>query len=103
VVVSGVGTLLVVASGLILGALIMHYLLKDGTRLRAFGRGSGRPGLRREVDGFIGDSCRVLRDYGRGRTVMTALGGDAVSRLRARGFFQRVAERAALTVRHVLR
>ena len=32
--VSGVGTLVGLASGLILGALIMYYLLKDGTRLR---------------------------------------------------------------------
>ena len=32
--VEGVGTLVGVASGLILGALIMYYLLKDGTRLR---------------------------------------------------------------------
>ena len=33
-VVSGFGTLVAVASALILGALIMYYLLKDGTRLR---------------------------------------------------------------------
>ena len=33
-VVSGFGTLVALASGLILGALIMYYLLKDGTRLR---------------------------------------------------------------------
>jgi predicted PurR-regulated permease PerM len=29
--------------------------------------------LRDEVDDFIGDSCRTLRDYGRGRTVMSAI------------------------------
>ena len=32
--VSGIGTLVAIAGGIILGALIMYYLLKDGTRLR---------------------------------------------------------------------
>ena len=32
--VSGFGTMVAVVSGVILGALIMYYLLKDGTRLR---------------------------------------------------------------------
>ena len=31
------------------------------------------PSLRGDVDGFIGDSCRILRDYGKGRTVMSAV------------------------------
>jgi predicted PurR-regulated permease PerM len=149
-VVSGVGTLVGVASGLILGALIMYYLLKDGTRLRrsVVAQVEDRT-LRLEVDGFIGDSCRILRDYGWGRTVLSAtvsvviglaslllglplvftimvanfiggyipyigafLGGglavivilgDAIRRLRSRGFFRRVAERAEPTVQHMLR
>jgi putative heme transporter len=71
--VSGVGTLVGVASGLILGALIMYYLLKDGARLRRSVVAQVDPGLRGEIDGFIGDSCRVLRRYGRGRTVMSAI------------------------------
>ena len=25
------------------------------------------------MDGFVGDSCRILRDYGKGRTVMSAV------------------------------
>jgi putative heme transporter len=71
-VVSGVGSLIGIASGVILGALIMYYLLKDGTRLRRsfvdrFGRDA-----RAEVDDFIGDTCRILRSYGRGRTIMSA-------------------------------
>jgi putative heme transporter len=71
-VISGVGSLIGIASGVILGALIMYYLLKDGTRLRRsfvdrFGRGA-----RAEVDDFIGDTCRILRSYGRGRTIMSA-------------------------------
>ena len=71
--VSGVGTLIGVASGLILGALIMYYLLKDGTALRRALVARIGPTIRDDVDGFIGDSCRVLRDYGRGRTVLSAI------------------------------
>jgi putative heme transporter len=72
-VVSGIGTLVAVASGVILGALIMYYLLKDGTRLRRAVVAQVDASLRDEVDDFIGDACRILRDYGRGRTVMSAV------------------------------
>jgi putative heme transporter len=72
-VVSGFGTLLGLASGLILGALIMYYLLKDGTRLRRSVVAQVDPRLRDELDDFIGDAIRILRDYGRGRTVMSAI------------------------------
>jgi predicted PurR-regulated permease PerM len=71
--VSGVGTLVGLASGLILGALIMYYLVKDGTSLRRSLVNWIDPPLREDVDGFIGDSCQILRDYGRGRTVMSAI------------------------------
>jgi putative heme transporter len=72
-VVSGIGTLVGLASGLILGALIMYYLLKDGTRLRRSVVAQVDPRLADELDDFIGDAIRVLRDYGRGRTVMSAI------------------------------
>ena len=72
-VVSGFGTLVAVASAVILGALIMFYLLKDGTRLRRAVVAQVDPRLRDEVDDFIGDAIRILRDYGRGRTVMSAI------------------------------
>jgi putative heme transporter len=71
--VSGIGTLVGVASGLILGALIMYYLLKDGTRLRRLVVAQVDPRLREEVDGFFGDAIGILRDYGRGRTVMSVI------------------------------
>src|SRR5512133_3564895 len=71
--VAGIGKLVGLASGLILGALIMHYLLKDGTRLRRAVVAQVDPRLRAEVDGFIGDAIGILRDYGRGRTVMSAI------------------------------
>jgi predicted PurR-regulated permease PerM len=71
--VSGIGTLVAIASGLILGALIMYYLLKDGTRLRRAVVAQVDTSLRGEVDDFIGDACRILRDYGKGRTVMSAV------------------------------
>ena len=61
------------ASGLILGVLIMYYLLQDGASLRRSVVGWIDPRLQKDVDGFIGDSCRTLRDYGRGRTVMSAV------------------------------
>jgi putative heme transporter len=71
-VVSGVEALVGLAGGLILGALIMYYLLKDGTKLRRSVVGQIAPSVRGEVDSFVGDACRILRDYGRGRTVMSA-------------------------------
>ena len=71
--VAGFSTLVGVTSGLILGALIMYYLLKDGTRLRRAVVAQFDPRLRGEIDGVIGDACRILRDYGRGRTVMSAI------------------------------
>ena len=71
--VEGVSTLVGVASGLILGALITYYLLKDGTRLRRAVVAQARPRLRGEFDSFLGEAFRILRDYGRGRTVLSAI------------------------------
>jgi putative heme transporter len=71
--VSGLNGLIGLASGLILGALIMYYLLKDGTRMRRSVVAQIDPTIRDGVDGFIGDACRILRDYGRGRTAMSAI------------------------------
>ena len=71
--VEGVGSIIGLASGIILGALIMYYLLKDGTRLRRSLVGQVDPRLRDEVDDFFGDSIRALREYGRGRTIMSAI------------------------------
>ena len=72
-VVSGFHTLIAIASGLILGALIMYYLVKDGSRFRRSVVAMVEPNLRADVDGFVGDACRTLRDYGQGRTVMSAI------------------------------
>ena len=71
--VSGIGVLVAIASGVILGALIMYYLLKDGSRLRQAVVNQVDPALRGDVDDFIGDSCRILRDYGQGRSIMSAI------------------------------
>lgn len=70
--VSGVGSLVGFASGVILGALIMYYMLKDGTSMRRSLVAAMGPEARADVDGFITDSCQTLRDYGRGRTIMSA-------------------------------
>jgi putative heme transporter len=72
-VVSGVEALVGLASGLILGALIMYYLLKDGTRLRRSVVAQIDASIRDEVNSFITDACGILRDYGRGRTAMSAI------------------------------
>jgi predicted PurR-regulated permease PerM len=71
--VEGVDTLIGIASGIILGALIMYYLLKDGNKLRRAVVSRFGPALQSDVDGFIGDACRILRDYGQGRTVMSGV------------------------------
>jgi putative heme transporter len=71
--IAGVGSLVGLASGLILGALIMYYMLKDGAKLRAAVVAQVDASIRGEIDDFIGDSCRILRDYGRGRTIMSGI------------------------------
>ena len=56
---AGVGSIVALAGGIILGALIMYYLLKDGAKLRrAVVAQVEDPGIREDVDGFIGDACR---------------------------------------------
>ncbi len=72
-IVSGLEAMVGLAGGLILGALIMYYLLKDGTSLRRSVVAQVSPSIRDDVDSFISDACRILRDYGRGRTVMSAI------------------------------
>ena len=71
--VSGVSSLIGLAGGLILGAMIMYYLLKDGASLRRGLVARIDPAMRSGFDGFIGDACRILREYGWGRTVMSAI------------------------------
>ncbi len=72
-IVEGVGSIIGLVSGIILGALIMYYLLKDGNQFRRAVVRMFGPALRGDVDGFIGDSCRILRDYGKGRSIMSGI------------------------------
>ena len=67
------GSALAVAGGVILGSLIMYYLLKDGNAFRRAVVQQVDESARDDVDGFIGASCRNLRSYGRGRTIMSAI------------------------------
>lgn len=69
----GVDKFVGLASGLVLGALIMYYLLKDGSRIRRSVVAQFDYTAQGEVDGFLGDSFATLRDYGRGRTIMSAI------------------------------
>ena len=71
--VEGVSSIIGLVSGIILGALIMYYLLKDGNRFRRPVVGAFGPALRGDVDAFLGDSFRILRDYGKGRSIMSAI------------------------------
>jgi putative heme transporter len=69
----GINALIGLASGLILGALIMYYLLKDGSQIRRALVAKFGGTTRDEIDGFIGDACAILREYGRGRTIMSGM------------------------------
>jgi putative heme transporter len=71
--IEGIDALIGIASGLILGALIMYYLLKDGTRFRQAVVAQFDADAQAGIDDFMGDAGRILRDYGRGRTVMSAI------------------------------
>ena len=71
--IAGVSTVIGLASGIVLGTLVMYYLLKDGNRFRRVAVGAFDPALRGDIDGFIGEACRTLRVYGRGRTIMSAI------------------------------
>ena len=66
-------SLFALASGMILGSLIMYYLLKDGSKFRQAVVVRVSDAVRDDVDGFIGDSCRNLRSYGKGRSIMSAI------------------------------
>jgi predicted PurR-regulated permease PerM len=72
-IVSGIDALVGLAGGLILGALVMYYLLKDGANLRRSVVAQISPSIRNDIDSFIADACQILRSYGRGRTVMSAV------------------------------
>ena len=72
-IVSSLGSLVAFAGALILGALIMYYLLKDGARLRQAVVAQVGPSIRDDVNDFISDACAILRDYGRGRTAMSGI------------------------------
>jgi putative heme transporter len=63
--VSGIGTVVALASGVILGALIIYYLLKDGTRLRRAVVGQVDPEFRNDLDDFIGDRVKSCATTGR--------------------------------------
>ena len=75
-IVEGIDGLIAIAGGVILGALIMYYLLKDGSSLRRSVVGQVDASYRDEVNDFVGDACRILRDYGKGRTIMSAIVAD---------------------------
>ena len=71
--VSGVDTLIGLASGVLLGVLVFYYLIKDGALLRERFVQAVPPAHRGGLDTFLGNAFATLRSYGRGRTVMSAI------------------------------
>jgi predicted PurR-regulated permease PerM len=71
--VSGLGTVVTIAGGIILGSLIMYYMLKDGARLRRSFVAQFSPVYRPEMDAFVGSACVTLRSYGQGRSIMSGI------------------------------
>lgn len=71
--VSGVDTLIGLASGVLLGVLVFYYLVKDGALLRGRLIEAVAPPHRDGLDAFLGSAFLTLRSYGRGRTVMSAI------------------------------
>jgi predicted PurR-regulated permease PerM len=51
----------------------MYYLLKDGSLFRRNIVERSNPSVRSDVDWFIGNSCRVLREYGKGRSAISGI------------------------------
>jgi predicted PurR-regulated permease PerM len=62
-----------IAAGILFGSLIMYYLLKDGTQMRKTFVAGVDPPFRKGFNDFISDVCGIIRDYGKGRTIMSAM------------------------------
>jgi predicted PurR-regulated permease PerM len=73
VVVSGLSTVASVVTGLVLGALIMYYLLKDGPAIRRQLIAKAPPRLHDDLVHVAVDAVRVLRRYWLGRTIVSAV------------------------------
>jgi putative heme transporter len=72
-VASGIDATIALAGAVVLGALIMFYLLKDGSLFRRTMVERANPAIRGDVDWFVGEACRILRDYGKGRTAISGI------------------------------
>jgi predicted PurR-regulated permease PerM len=72
------GSLVVIASGVILGSLIMYYLLKDGTNLRKSLVSKLDTQFQAGFDDFIDQISHTIRSYGKGRTIMSAVVASVV-------------------------
>ena len=72
-VVSGVEALVGLATGLILGRWSCTTCSRTAPVSGAPSSHRSSSSIRDEVDSFITDACRILRDYGRGRTAMSAI------------------------------
>lgn len=71
--VSGIGVIVGIATGTLLGLIVMYYLVKDGARLRRDFVARTASAYSSDLDEFLDDACRTMRSYGRGRSVLSAI------------------------------
>jgi predicted PurR-regulated permease PerM len=71
--VAGLSSLSGFMVAVVLGALIMYYLLKDGPKLRRSLVARTSTEVAGELDGLISETCYVLRRYWLGRTAVAAV------------------------------
>lgn len=72
-IISLFSTVVAIAAGILFGALIMYYLLKDGTAIRKSFVSQVDRSAQKGFNDFLGDVCTIIREYGRGRTIMSAM------------------------------
>ena len=73
VVIGGVEAVTALGAAGLMGALIMYYVLRDGGVLRRRIVLMTPVDRRSDVDAWVGDSVSGLRQYGMGRTVLSAI------------------------------
>jgi predicted PurR-regulated permease PerM len=73
VVIGGVEAVTALGAAGLMGALIMYYVLRDGGAMRRRVVRMAPAARRDEVDAWVSDSIAGLRQYGMGRTVLSAI------------------------------
>ncbi|MDY7102313.1 MAG: AI-2E family transporter [Actinomycetota bacterium] len=74
-----VGSAASVASGIVLGTVLLYYLLKDGARLVRQAAARRTPEASAQNNRIIGQAAGSIRAYVRGRTILALVQGIAVA------------------------